>query len=73
MPETIANDLVAQWGAVGLLVACLVGAVVVLWRRLIQREDELTKHLSESGERLSENTAAMVELTMFIRGGNGHR
>jgi len=68
MPETIANNLVAQWGAVGVLVLVLGAAVVVLWKRNQELGNLLVKYLYESAERESEHTAALVELNMFVRG-----
>lgn len=60
MPDDIAHNLPAQWGAVGILVLLLVGAVIALWRRLVKLQDDYF-------DQTVQHTAALVEINVVLR------
>lgn len=60
MAEEITHNVAAQWGAIGILVAVLLGACIALWRRLVKIQDDYF-------EQTVQHTAVLVELNVLIR------
>lgn len=61
MLDEIAKNIALQYGAIGLLVAVLILGNVIQWRRSTKQQDDYF-------EQSVQTTAALVELTIFIRG-----
>lgn len=61
MLDYIAQNIAVQYGALGLLVGCLVLGNVILWRRLVKLQDDYS-------EQIMATTAALVELNVLLRG-----
>lgn len=60
MADDIAHNVAAQWGAIGILMSALMGAVVVLWRRLVKLQDDYF-------DQTVAHTAALVEINVVLR------
>ncbi len=60
MIDEIARNLIAQWGMIGVILVCLGGVVIALWRRLVKIQDDYF-------EQTVQHTAVLVELNVLIR------
>lgn len=71
MVENISDNIVAQWGAVGVLVSFLTAGNIVQWKRGEKRDSDYaasTARLTDDIlEQSKEQTAALVELVTLVR------
>lgn len=61
MFDELAKNIALQYGALGVLVAVLIFGNIIQWRRSVKQQDAFF-------DQSVETTAALVELTIFIRG-----
>lgn len=71
MVENFSDNIIAQWGAVGVLVSFLTAGNIVQWKRGEKRDSDyasfITRMTSDFLEQSKEQTAALVELVTLVR------